>query len=430
MDKTKKVISKYLQKGDTVILGLSGGADSMCLLSLLLENNINVIIAHVNHKVRKESDEEEVYICNIAKKYNLKCHVLHLKGAKESDFESYARKKRYAFFNELYEKYNAKYILTAHHADDEIETILMRISRGSNLHGYAGIPLCEGRYFRPLICTTKEKILEYNKDNHITYYNDYTNDLDIHTRNRFRHNIIPKLKEENPKVHEKFCSFSEELLKASDFLDYYIDSLNIIKNDSFNIKDFLHLHPYIQEKIVERIIKNYQKDYEFDVSKKNVEDILKLINSSKASNVIDLKNNFIAVKSYDTFKITKKNNKEDYEHIFSQKFHNDMFIINAGTPILKDDVIYLDNKDITLPLKVRNKRPGDVIEIKNLGHKKVSDIFIDNKIPLEERSLWPIITDANNVVLWLPNLKKSKFAKDKKEKYDIILSSERKINGE
>lgn len=432
MEKVTEILNKYLNQNDKVILGLSGGPDSMCLLSLLLKNNIDVIIAHVNHKVRKQADKEQEYIEKMAKNHNLIYECLVLESTPESDFESYARQKRYEFFNSLYEKYHAKYIITAHHGDDEIETILMRITRGSNLRGYAGIKIHEERYLRPLLCVSKEDILKYNKNNDVVSFNDSTNDEDNHTRNRFRHYALPFLKKENPNVHFKFLEFSEELTSCDDFINSYIDSLNIIKDYNVDINRFLKEHSFIQKKIIEAIVRDYQKDYIFDVSKQNINDILSLIKSPKSNLSINLKNGFIAIKNYNSFTIQKETICEDYEEILSQSFQNDMFIIKylEQEDIPVEDAIYLSSSDIKLPLIIRNRRDGDVIEIKNLGHKKIKDLFIDNKVEPLKRASWPIITDSNNVILWVPNLKKSKFAKDKKEKYDIILSSERKIKCE
>ena len=113
-------------------------------------------------------------------------------------------------------------------------------------------------------------------------------------------------------------------------------------------------------------------------------------------------------------------------------FHNDMFKIKEVSKEEKNDnyVIRLDSTEIKLPLIIRNKRENDVIDAKNLGHKKVKDIFIDNKIDIDERNAWPIVTDSAGIILWIPGIKKSKFVKDKREKYDIILSSERKSGNE
>ena len=413
MKKVIDTLNKYLSTGDVVIACISGGPDSMCLLSLLEKiKGLNIILAHVNHKVRKESDEEEKYLRKYAKDHNMTFELLTIIDYSSDNFEAEARKKRYIFFNELLNKYKAKYIITAHHGDDLVETILMRLSRGSSLSGYAGIVYEDGKYLRPLLLTTKDEIIKYNKDNNITYFNDYTNDEDDHTRNRYRHKILPLLKEENPKLHQKYFEFSKELNECDKYLKRYIKSLNVIKGSYIDINRFLEIDEFIQRKIIEDYIGNIQKTRQFEVSKKTVEDILKVIKNNKSNIKYSLKDN--------------------YEEVFSHSFQNNMFKIKEVSKEEKNDnyVVRLNSKEITLPLIIRNKREKDVMDVKNLGHKKVKDIFIDCKIDIDERSSWPIVTDSKGIILWIPGIKKSKFVKDKNEKYDIILSSERKCDNE
>ena len=150
-------LHSLLNDNDTIIVATSGGPDSMCLLSLVMSLNkkINIICAHVNHHVRKESDEEYEYVKSFCESNNIIFEGMDILEYSSDNFESEARKKRYTFFEELYTKYNAKYILTAHHGDDLIETILMRITRGSNLPGYIGIKELDGKYLRPLLNVTQ-----------------------------------------------------------------------------------------------------------------------------------------------------------------------------------------------------------------------------------------------------------------------------------
>ena len=163
-----------------------------------------------------------------------------------------------------------------------------------------------------------------------------------------------------------------------------------------------------------------------------MEDILKVIKNNKSNIKYSLKDNLIAKKAYNKFEIIVNTLKEDYEEVFSHSFQNNMFKIKEVSKEEKNDnyVVRLNSKEITLPLIIRNKRGKDVMDVKNLGHKKVKDIFIDCKIDIDERSAWPIVTDSKGIILWIPGIKKSKFVKDKNEKYDIILSSERKCDNE
>ena len=194
---------------DYVVIGLSGGPDSMALLNILLEYrkkiNMNIVCAHVNHGIRKESDDEEIFVHNYCKKNNVIFEYMKLEKCKNSNFESFARKKRYDFFDSVIKKYDAKILFTAHHGDDLIETILMRLVRGSTLKGYAGFPAItekqDYKIVRPLVFYTKSDIDNYNNINNIPYVVDKTNESDLYTRNRYRHNMLPFLKNENNKFH-------------------------------------------------------------------------------------------------------------------------------------------------------------------------------------------------------------------------------------
>ena len=184
-----------------VVIGVSGGVDSMVLLSII-KNHISskIVCAHVHHNLRVESDSELEFV----KEYCTNNGIIFESTKLEYDnkfSEEVARNKRYSFFEEILKKYNSKSLITAHHGDDQIETIMMKIVRGSTLKGYSGIEKVSNRSFyriyRPLLYVTKEDIYKYAKDNNISYCDDYTNNLDEYTRNRFRKYIVPEFKKED-----------------------------------------------------------------------------------------------------------------------------------------------------------------------------------------------------------------------------------------
>ena len=219
MKEAYNYLSKFINKNDYVVIANSGGPDSMALLSLLIKYRekvpFNIVCAHVNHKVRLESDDEELFVKSYCKSNNVIFECMKIKEYDNSNFEAYARSKRYKFFDEIVLKYNAKVLFTAHHGDDLIETILMRIVRGSSLKGYSGflMEVNKGSYklVRPLVYTTKDEIIKYLNDNNIKYVIDKSNDNLEYTRNRYRHNILPYLKKEDKNVHLKFLKYSETL---------------------------------------------------------------------------------------------------------------------------------------------------------------------------------------------------------------------------
>ena len=217
MKKELDFLNNNILNNTSAVIACSGGPDSMCLLYLLnslkIEKNLQLICAHVNHKIRQESEKEAQMVQKYCKENGIIFELLEINEYKKERFsEEDARKKRYIFFNEVITKYHAKYLLTAHHGDDLIETILMRITRGSNLSGYIGIKQINdnGSYIllRPLLTTNKENILKYNNQNNIKYSIDKSNEDIRYTRNRYRKEILPFLKKENTNVHLKYLKFS------------------------------------------------------------------------------------------------------------------------------------------------------------------------------------------------------------------------------
>ena len=435
MNKELEFLKENINKNDIVVVACSGGPDSMCLLSLVneLKNELNlkIIVAHVNHKLRIESEEEKEMVENYSKENNLIFELLEITKYSNNKFsEEDARKRRYDFFNKLIKKYNANVLLTAHHGDDLIETIQMRLTRGSNLSGYIGIKMINEnnnyKILRPLLSTTKENILNYLNDKNIPYRIDKTNEELKHTRNKYRHYILPFLKNENKKVHEKYLKFSKELIEYDNFVNTYIRNNNYIVDNSIVINKIKGESDFIKRKALELLIKEIQKDDIFDISDEQMKNLMKLYTLDNKE--IDLNNNYQGINSYGKILILKKNSEILNKVLIDKdmKLSDYYFYYNDETK--KDNTnscILLNSNEIKLPLYIRSFDNGDRIVVKNLnGSKKVSDIFIDNKVQKHKRSTYPILVDANNTILWVPNLKKSQFSKDFSEKYDIIIKCE------
>ncbi len=437
MDKAIIFLNKTIAEGKTVVVACSGGADSMCLLDIVckLKDNKNwkIIVAHVNHNLRKESILDYELVKNYALEHNL---ILELKELDFQDLkfsEQMGHQKRYEFFKSLIDKYQAQYLLTAHHGDDLIETILMRINRGSTLSGYLGFKKIKKEenfdIMRPLIDYSKKEILEYNKANNIKYNVDESNNSDKFTRNRYRKNILPFLKKEDPFVHLKYQKFSNELLEYDNFIEQYITEHKFINNNIIDLKKLKKEKDFIKRKVIEKLIKNIQINDWLEVTDKNMLDILYIIN--KPSNKkINLNNGYIVLKEYDKLQIIKERIQKNFEYILDNDIITNDWKITFSDSQKEKNILRINKKDIVLPLIVRNRRNGDKIEIKNLGTKKVNDIFIDEKIDLSKRDSIPIIVDSNKNVLWIAGIKKSKFAKKKDEKYDIIINYEERENND
>jgi len=435
MEKTLEFLNKLLNLNDTIIVGISGGPDSMCLLHVLIslreKYKLNIICAHINHGLRIESNDEKIFVEKYCQQNNINFEYLKIKDYTNDKFtENEARRKRYTFFEELIKNYNAKYLMTAHHGDDLIETILMRIVRGSTLSGFIGIPKVSTnekyKIVRPLLYLTKNDIYKYLENNNIPYVIDKTNESDKYTRNRYRKHMLPFLKNEKENVHLKFLKYSEELEKNNRYINKIVEEKikYIIEDNKIIIDKLLKEDDFIQEKVIEYVIKDIQKNDIFNINNKGMEKIIGLL-KNKSNKEINLCDGYIARKSYNYLIIEKNKNKVNYKF----ELKKDINIMNKCKFELLEEsnlknnyIIRLNSEEINLPLYIRNKIDGDKIKVKNLkGTKKVKDIFIDSKIDLKKREEYPLLVDCNNNIIWIPGIKKSTFDKDINEKYDIII---------
>ncbi len=425
-----------IEYGDSVVVGVSGGPDSMALLHLLSRLKkileIQVVCAHVHHNLRKESDEEKKFVERFCANNGIVFEWHKIEDYGDDNFHNEARSIRYNYFAKIVKKYNAKYLFTAHHADDLMETILMRIVRGSTLRGYSGfskvVNMGDYTIVRPLINITKEEVYEYTKKNKIDYVVDNSNFKDVYTRNRFRKYIVPTFKKEDPRVHEKFYKFSTTLLEYNDYIDQQVQKKlkKIYPQNVLNIEEFLKEERVIKMKIIYYILEKIYQDDLMLITDRHAKLLYNLIHSKRANVKIYLPNNVRAIKSYNTFVVVQdemKSNEYEIELINYMNLpngHNIEIVTEADSN--SNYYCRLDSSEVTLPLHVRSRKNGDKMYVKGmLGRKKINDIFIDEKISVKERDLWPIVVDSTGVIVWLPGLKKSKFNKSKSEKYDIIL---------
>ena len=403
----------------------------MALLHYLINNyKDKLIVAHINHNVRKQSNTEELFLSNYCKDNNITFECMKITEYKENNFENEARKKRYKFYKEILTKYNSSYLFLAHHADDLMETIIMKITRGSNINGYAGIKKIsyQDNYYivRPFLDYTKQDILEYIKKYNITYYDDYTNNDITYTRNRIRHNIIPLLKKEDINIHKKFIKYSNTLNEYNDYINYEVNNIikDIYTNNTLYLDKFNIMHPFIKKNILYHILNNIYNNKDNIVKDIHIKNILNLINNPKPNITINMPNNIYVTKEYNILIFSNKYSIKNYNIKFDKKVSINNFIIEQieDTQLNGNDICRLNSNEISLPLYIRNKKDGDYIELLGLNKKKkVKEIFIECKIPIRQRNNYPVLVDSKNNILWLPNLKKSKFNKKINEKYDIIL---------
>jgi len=436
------ILDDIIFDNNPVVVGVSSGPDSMCLLNLLEQKTNKLVVCHINHNVRKESTTEEEYLKDYCQKHNLIFESMKITEYKETNFENEARKKRYNFYEKILFKYHSTKLFLAHHGDDQIETILMKIVRGSNLEGYAGIKeiskVKNYQIIRPLLKVTKEDIINYNKSHNITYFIDSSNTNTDYTRNRYRQKILPLLKEEDKDVHKKFLKFSNTLLEY----DNYIKSLvkknitSIYKDNIIYISELLKLDDFLIKNTLYYILNDIYSNESNIVTEKHISSIIQLINNNKPNLNINLPNNKIIVKEYN--KLLIKENTSKKSNYYKIELTNNLIIDNLEFNIIdntENDSNYIcriDKSTIALPLYFRNRIDGDYIILKGSNNKKkIKEIMIENKLPISQRITYPILIDSNNNIIWIPGIKKSKFCSKKNEKYDIIIEcKEREENYE
>lgn len=422
-----------LDSNDYIVIGLSGGPDSMVLLYNLIEYRkqfkFKIVCAHVNHGLRKESDDEQVFVKKYCEENDVIFEIKKL-DIKDNFTEALGHKLRYDFFDEIVKKYSAKYLFTAHHGDDLIETILMKIVRGANINGYLGFSSVvkneDYTILRPLIQCTKDEILEYAEKNNIPFVIDLSNYDTTYTRNRYRKYILPRLKDEDKNVHLKFLQFSNKLQEYDNFVNSIVDKeyTKVVVDNKINVEQIKEYNSLIIERIIYRWLNNIYKDYINVITKKHIDSIIDLINSNKPNTIISLPQ-YDFIKEYNVLSIYEHNKIGDYEYILNEQVelpNKKVIRVVKETSDTSNYVIHLDSKNIKLPLYVRNYKQGDKMTIKNMdGHKKISDIFINEKININDREGYPVVVDSNGEIIWLPGIKKSAFDAKKDGKYDIIL---------
>ncbi len=312
--KLEKKVQKNLKEiigKNTLILGVSGGADSVFLLKMLQAIDAKIHVAHINHKLRsKDSDLDEEFVKNLDPNFSIKkLDIKKLSKERKTGIEETGRKVRYDFFKELAKKKKAKFIITAHHADDNLETILLNLSRGATLKGLSGMQEIEKIsnnlfLFRPLLFISKNEIIDYLKFKKIKYRTDKSNKNLIYKRNHIRLKIIPELKKINPNIIKTVAKNAKNIKTLDEELEN--KALNWLKknckSNKLDAKKFREENTSIQKYILmqchQNIIGNTQ-----NIESIHLEECLNLINKNIGNKTkrlgkikISIKNNIISLK--------------------------------------------------------------------------------------------------------------------------------------
>ncbi|MGL4946295.1 MAG: tRNA lysidine(34) synthetase TilS [Cetobacterium sp.] len=436
----KKIIGKIkdeklLKSGDKIVLGFSGGPDSVFLLevlnSLKKEFNFEIVLAHINHLLRgKNSDGDEEFTIEYGSRLGIpvftkRVSIEEIAKKNGIGLEEAGRVIRYNFFDEVLEKTSSNKIAIAHNLDDQIENFLFRLMRGSSLEGLEGIQ-SRDNIIRPINEIYKNEILEYLYNNSIKYRLDETNFENDFTRNSIRLDLIPLIeKRYNTSFKEKINNLILEIKEVNKILKVDLNQYKVFENNKWVLSgELIKLEtPYIQSKI----LNEYFKENNLESSREKIRNAIKLLYTS-GSKIVHLEKNYILKKQYKSIWIEKEK-VVIFENIdtsikivvpFSVKLNE--YIIEA---ILDDESFgkneFLTNLKIGDIVEIRTRKDGD--KIKPLGmesYKKVKDILINEKIPKDIRDEIPILLKENEIV-WVSGIKKSENFKSEKNKKGIKL---------
>lgn len=425
-EKVKKYIvdNELIQYGDTIIIGVSGGADSMMLLHFLntYKNfyGIKLKAAHVHHGIRKEADEDRDYVKDVCLKWDVPCFVHHcdiraLSKIKKISEEEAGRVERYNFFISLTNPHDK--IATAHNTNDQAETLIMRFLRGADIKGLRGIMPKRSNIIRPILCLTRKEIEAYCAAKNIIYHDDHTNFETVYTRNKIRLKCIPYIEEHmNPNVVQTLFEHSELYKEEEDFLENYITNIfqKVVKKEKdnliINIKYLEKEKIYIQKKLIYKCLESFI-GHSRDITLQHVKSIIELLTMQNGKKIC-LPYETVVYKAYDELIIykEKKEKVSNYEYTlemginkiqpFDMEIH--MNCVSRKTfEQSKENMYtkYIDYDKIRDNLRLRTRRLEDYIVLKN-GSKKLKKFYIDEKIPQYKRDLLPIITDGHEVV-WI-----------------------------
>ena len=297
--KSPSLLKDLIKDGDKIVLGVSGGPDSMCMLDMMRElkeeKNIDfkIYVAHINHMIRKEAIDDEKYVQDYCKKYNIEFYVKRadvqkIANDKKIGTEEAGRKVRYAFFEEVLQKTGSNKIAIAHNKNDKIETIIMHLLRGSGLSGLKGIDaIRDNKYIRPLLECEREEIEQYCEKKNLHPRIDKTNFENEYTRNKIRNIVIPYIKKEfNPNIIQTLSRLSEVAKDESNYVELQTqktyNKLLIEKTDKqivLNLKKFNQEENVIQKRLVLKSIKDLNGSTD-RIEKIHIEDIVKLCNNN------------------------------------------------------------------------------------------------------------------------------------------------------
>lgn len=428
---------QLLDSGDLVLVGCSGGIDSMVLLHFLDANKeefgISVMAVHIDHMLRgEESRQDRLFTEAAAKERGVECFsraipIPDIWKEKGGNKQQLCRSERYAYFLEVMEQTGASKMATAHHADDQLETILMSGLRGSLQDGAFGMRASRsfgtGRLIRPQLSVDKEQIAAYAQAHGISYREDSSNAESAYARNRLRQRVLPLLKDENRQASQNFVELAEDIQQDQQFLqdmaEEKLQQMIQMKEDGIvlSAKSFRLEARALQKRMVLLLLNYLYNPKQVPVTRQLVEQMQEMMQSSSGTVFLHLPKNYVATRQYDTVFL----NRQSLE---SNPVTTPVAIGTEWTPLYRGyryrviPSMELDKPENAVAWHfhapedsqffLRSRKPGDRIQLAGMDQpKKLARLMIDEKIPVPMRESWPVITTDKNELLLVPGLRPS-----------------------
>jgi len=398
-------------KDKKLLIAISGGVDSVVLAHLFSELNFNISLAHCNFQLReKESNLDEEFVKLLSQKTSNQIFTIKFdteKFASKNKFSTQiaARQLRYNWFQEIIKKHSFDYVLTAHHADDNLETFLINLTRGSGLDGFTGIPKINGNIVRPLLAFSREEILAYAKTNTIDWREDASNATTKYIRNKIRHKVLPVLKEINPNLLETFAKTLENLQESKQIIE---DKIADISSEVINSKNDvlkINIEKIIQLSNPKAYLYQLLKEYNFT----EWNDVYNLLSAQSGKQIFSKTHRLIKDRAFLLLSKTVISNEKELFLIDESQseiihpIHLNFEVVQQKSTENKQ-TIYVDKDLLKYPLIVRKWQNGDYLYPQGMqGKKKLSKYFKDEKLSLLEKENTWLLCNSENEIIWVLN---------------------------